>query len=203
VNALSVMGGGGESNNEYLDSTASRHPDPYHKMRLGWTRPKVRTNTDSGTVLLQAPSTMSSTGISNESPLLIYEPGYDYNYYLIEYRGPYSFDDQITSRGVAIWEVVTDATTHDAVSPMPNGYVATGDYTLSAPNFVRGDSVMWTRNHGMFVPPWYDGYTSQTQMRLLDVPTSTSVNFRFGACPAAISCPSGKSYSTTLCRCVP
>jgi M6 family metalloprotease-like protein len=96
---------GGEENE-------SIHLDPWHKINLGWVRPRYINVSPEQSGLercyaLSAPTTLTAEGELTEShrPLLVYE---DYmapnEYFLIEYRRRGTYDD-VWRSGVGLWTV--------------------------------------------------------------------------------------------------
>jgi M6 family metalloprotease-like protein len=95
------------------------HLDPWHKIQLGWIKPRIRPLTYPGScVQLDAPQTFTG----NREPLILYDPQRGRNeYFIIEHRsaadGAYDSELNGHARGIAIWYVRTDASFNAVLLP--------------------------------------------------------------------------------------
>ena len=152
------------------------HPtylDPYHRMRLGWTEPRVHSVREEGMAVLVAPQ----LGGADTRPVLLYSESKGVQeYFLVEYRHKElgAFDrywwDGGRDKGVLVWHVRTDAN-HDLFAfPAPGRASNEQDMSL----VYRGvtDSSTWAygtgrgffREDGTITLKWNDN--SDTGIRL-------------------------------------
>ena len=143
------------------DDRRTYHLDPWHKMRLGWLRPRIFSLGPGGVATVAA-----SQIISGETPVLLYDPAKGLNeYFIVEFR------NNRISAGVD-----HDANVTDSSSPAPFTNAAAGmavwhvnlnlpnskTYHEGSPNNQVGGSALW--NQMTPVLRWSDG--SQTATRL-------------------------------------
>ncbi len=150
------------------------HLDPWHKMQLGWVRPRIREIHDPANVeALVLPRLSGASGISDESPILIYDAlKGQREYFLLEYRRPTTtaggkYDADAYSQGLAAWWVGQDANRDSYIVDAPSGPPAI-DRTvwLFAPNGQRGDTRLWTAGDGEFSLRWFDGIDVGVRVRV-------------------------------------
>lgn len=137
------------------DGRESFHLDPRHKLQLGWIEPQIRSVPSSGTAVLRAPTNKRA-----DASLLLFDPSRPRTeYFIVEYRSPGSFDQNVCGEGLAIWHVAQDGRGNLVTIPSLNG--AAGDYwgifLEGAPMLQRGGNLLWRA--GMTTPPlrWLDG----------------------------------------------
>lgn len=176
--------------------------DPYHKMRLGWVRPKVRTVTDVDTVTLAAGAVASTPAISNESPILAYDPARGTRqYFLLEHRAPLGYDAQVVGRGVALWQVIADASFNPEV--MTSGVSQRGVYAINTLGMASASVIS---NSGMFLPFWYTGTWFNNRFRATNFSSNLqTVDLSFSptlTCPVQ-TCPKNTTWNASSCLCVP
>jgi M6 family metalloprotease-like protein len=107
-----LMGGTLDFNSN--DNPAIWHLDPWHKMKLGWLRPRLVPMSKGGGFVLrcaQAPGT--------EGAILLYDdtlPASQFarEFFMIEYRNPFPpvgarYDSDVADTGIIIWHIGTDA----------------------------------------------------------------------------------------------
>jgi M6 family metalloprotease-like protein len=151
------------------------HPDPWHKMRLGWAEPRLYDITSAvPPIELVAPGAEDPTGAA-----ILYSPQKaPHEYFMLEFRNPNQrrgrYDRNVASTGIAIWHVVTDPgfslrrfawptnnTTAPAnmlwlegVRPATGGTLRFGQVHE---DFERGGNTLWAG--GRMTPPlrWIDG----------------------------------------------
>lgn len=87
------------------------HPDPYHKMRVGWTKPVVQridNRTPPQFVPFVAPSAVDA--VSKYRPLLFYGNRYNFDrLFMLEGRRQYASDAAVQENGIAVWEIGLNA----------------------------------------------------------------------------------------------
>ena len=137
------------------DGREAFHLDPRHKLQLGWIEPQIRSVPSSGTAVLRAPTNRRA-----DASLLLFDPSRPRTeYFIVEYRSPGSFDQNVCGEGLAIWHVAQDGRGNLVTIPSLNG--AKGDYwgifLEGAPMLQRGGNLLWRA--GMTTPPlrWLDG----------------------------------------------
>ena len=104
---LSILGGRtGPENTIY-------HLDPWFKMRLGWTAPRImRVKPGGGVVTLTAPQLRGRRLIDTQRPVILYSPDKGTReFFILEYRNPDlgGYDVNAKSRGLVVWRIKTDA----------------------------------------------------------------------------------------------
>jgi M6 family metalloprotease-like protein len=136
------------------DDQRAYHLDPWHKMRLGWAEPMIRSIRTPGFEYLFAPQLLRG-----EAAVILYDPARGTNeYFIIEYRTRSTskgggYDRNVASEGLAIWHVQTDGNRNPIVIP------GVGDAVLQegAPGLAPGSRSLW--RSGSFTPllRWADG----------------------------------------------
>jgi M6 family metalloprotease-like protein len=164
----------------YNTDTSIVHLDPWHKMQLGWVRPRIREIHDPAAVeSIALPKQSIASGVSDESPLLLYDAKHGMReYFLIEYRQPTTaaggmYDADVGNYyhypgGVAIWWIDQDATGDSFIVPHPGGGI---DRTvwLFAPNGERGDTHLWGTSASEIALRWFDGSDVGVLLRVGDM----------------------------------
>ncbi len=153
----------------------SFHLDPWHKMQLGWSEPRIRSLRTGGVETLPAAQNMDPS-----APILLYDPTYGSNdFFILEYRtatsptGP-GYDASVAGNGLVIWHVVQDGY-HDPlrVNCDTNGACDFTVWTVGAPNLQKGGN-----------SPWSSGATTAFLQFLPAIPTDTRIHvqpFNLGA----------------------
>jgi M6 family metalloprotease-like protein len=84
------------------DNSDTRHLDPWNKMRLGWSEPRIMPLNTGGVATLPA----AYRQITN-APVILYDTNHGpTRFFLIEYRKRSSYDRDVLSDGLAIWHVM-------------------------------------------------------------------------------------------------
>jgi M6 family metalloprotease-like protein len=116
---LSLMGG-------TTDRARIYHLDPWHKMALSWSEPRVGSLRAGGKAVVAAAQLTQAN-----APVILYDPLGDPNeYFMLEYRTPTSpvgsgFDRNVAGSGLVIWHVRQDTgknperVTDLALGPLP------------------------------------------------------------------------------------
>ncbi len=101
---------------EGADDLSTYHLDPWHKIQLGWIRPRIYRLTDSGTcTVLEAVQYGRISTNPGHQPIILYDPRRGTNeYLLIEFRTPIApigggYDADVADQGIAIWYIQTNA----------------------------------------------------------------------------------------------
>lgn len=105
------------------DDTRTWHLDPWNKMRLGWSEPRLMLANTGGVVSLPAAHLRKSAApviVYNQFDYLNVTQGVD-RFFIIEYRSPKSYDRNVLSDGVVVWQVLH---TNKTIFPV----AATGAY---------------------------------------------------------------------------
>lgn len=134
------------------------HLDPWHKLVLGWSEPRVFTDTARGHVVL--------TGVNHaDGAALIHRPDRPLEFYLLEFRSRRSdvrvgYESWVPGRGVAIWHVKTSAPGVALMQPSVDPRY--GEYAVmhvGAPSGQHGRSELWGAGswHGL---GWSDSLAS-------------------------------------------
>jgi M6 family metalloprotease-like protein len=140
--------------------------DPWHKMQLGWVRPRIREIHDPGAAeSLVSPRLSTASGITDESPILFYDATRGTSeYFLAEYRMPNAatYDADVNGYyhnglGVAVWFVKQDANRDALLVANPDGTGQDRAVWLMAPNGIRGDTHLWSSLYSDFSLRWLDG----------------------------------------------
>jgi hypothetical protein len=161
------------------------HPDPWHKMLVGWIEPRVYDIAKAGTAKLAAQH-LSSSEPALTRPILLFNPHRGPSeFFLLEYRGysPVGFDQAGLLAGLVVWQVALDGTNRPFAVPAdrPN---CKGE-TLSIPSlFVRGPNWLLGENtpylpfHSPFSLKWLDGNDTGTRVTLAGDNPNRSLQWR-------------------------
>jgi M6 family metalloprotease-like protein len=133
------------------DDPSSVHLDPWHKMRLGWCKPRIHSLPAGGITQLPAAQVLARS----DAPLLLYDPARGTNdYFLLEYRTPffqgslYDADLANATNGLVIWHV----------GPKPGSGVPVA--TDGPPGLTRGSLFSWPSGAVTPLLAWLDGSPS-------------------------------------------
>jgi M6 family metalloprotease-like protein len=86
------------------DKNDTRHLDPWNKMRLGWSEPRIMLLNTGGVVTLPA----AHLQITN-APVILYDTNYGpRRFFFIEYRMQTNYDRNVLSNGMVLWHVIQD-----------------------------------------------------------------------------------------------
>ncbi|MDV3125845.1 hypothetical protein M1247_13030 [Mycobacterium sp. 21AC1] len=121
------------------------HLDSWHKLQLGWVKPKIRSMAAAG-------SEVVSTG-SDESIILWDIARRENEYFLFERRGPSLpgriYDSGVAGDGVLVWRISGNDVAH-----------------LGAPSLTYGGSSVWTAGSQTPLLRWADGTSSGISVRV-------------------------------------
>ncbi|MGL5850190.1 MAG: hypothetical protein ACRCZD_05330 [Phycicoccus sp.] len=124
------------------DDQVACHLDPWHKLVLGWSEPRVFASSARGHVVLR--------GVNHASaPIIVTRPDRPLEFYLVEFRRARSdlqvgYESWVPGTGVAIWHVRTSAPGVPLLQPSSDPRFA--EYAVmhvGAPTGVRGTSTLW------------------------------------------------------------
>jgi M6 family metalloprotease-like protein len=99
------------------------HLDPWHKMRLGWVKPRIHLVAPGGKTEQFTLSVPVRSASSTNAPLVLFDPSRvsgDYiEYFVLEFRNPQrsaatSYDAHAADAGVFVWQVRQHKTNHGA-----------------------------------------------------------------------------------------
>ncbi|MDR7476070.1 MAG: hypothetical protein QN175_13845 [Armatimonadota bacterium] len=96
----------------------SYHLDPWHKLQLGWSEPRIYSLRSSGSVLLPAANLARA-----DAPAILYDPVRGpQEFFILEYRsransGGLVYDGQVSGNGLAIWHVLQDPAKQPVLIP--------------------------------------------------------------------------------------
>lgn len=131
------------------------HLDPWHKMQLGWSPPRIRELQQGGRHSMQA------VNFLGDDCLLLYDPAHGIReFFLLEYRSRVNppgansrYDRDVAGNGLVIWHIEHGA---DKFPINVNDEYRTV-YSKGAPDLAFGGNTVWT--NGMTTPSlrWRDG----------------------------------------------
>jgi M6 family metalloprotease-like protein len=162
------------------DTLINWHLDPWHKMQLGWVKPRVHDLRTPGCESLQVPGAFNSGAVLGaESPVILFDSRRS-EYFMLEYRNPAaptgSYDRDVpTAGGLVIWSVrqganklIYEVETPDGIA---NGTVRSLWY-LSAPNQTPGQgsgtstAPLFTAANGDIKLRWSDNSSAGVTLRV-------------------------------------
>lgn len=129
---MSLMGG-----TEFSSEDVHRyfHLDPWHKIRLGWVKPRIHLVAPGGKTQQFTLSVPLQTASSTNAPLVLFDPSRDdgtfIEYFVLEFRNPArapvatSYDANMGDAGVVVWQVRQRKSNHSAWTRP--AFVAAGD----------------------------------------------------------------------------
>jgi M6 family metalloprotease-like protein len=171
------------------DGRQTFHLDPWHKLKLGWCEPRLRSLGSNGVETLWAAQMMRP-----DAQVVIYDPARGASeYFILEYRTPNSpngpgYDRDVAGGGLVIWQVKQG-------EPPPG---QPGVFTVGAPELSRGGNAVWSS--GVETPDlvWTDGTSTRT--RILVHPFNSGVGsivveWRVGQDTEAPPPPPGPGYA--------
>jgi M6 family metalloprotease-like protein len=143
------------------DDRRTFHLDPWHKMQLGWLRPRIFTLAAGGVATIAG-----SQILSPDTPLILYDPAKGTSeYFMVEFRSNrvstgFDHDANVTDQGtiavsgMAIWHVDPTLSNNPA-------------YHAGSPTLITGGSGLW---NGMTpVLTWTNGTATATRLNTLGV----------------------------------
>jgi M6 family metalloprotease-like protein len=152
-----------------IDEERIMELDPWHKMLVGWSEPRLVPIGNAGRAQLAAQHLPSSSEHERKRPLLIYDPRRGgAEFLLLEYRTPYrlGYDRNVVTSGLVIWHVVHDQAGHLAMLPSerPDCHGAFPNirpvFTRAAPDWKLGGTNAYTSANGDIVLKWMGGRDS-------------------------------------------
>lgn len=123
LGALDVYGSGAHSDNLTLMSGTGGGPDdrrtwyldPWHRMQLGWTMPRIVELSEAGSIARIAAPQTHDTNAYDRRPILLHDPRHPRQFFLIEYRSALGsgydlnlWDWRGNAFGTAVWQVMVD-----------------------------------------------------------------------------------------------
>jgi M6 family metalloprotease-like protein len=151
------------------DDRSTFHLDPWHKMQLGWSEPRIRSLQTSGTELLPAANTATV-----DAPIILQDPVRGTGeFFLLEYRTPanqigLNYDENVADAGLLIWHVKQDGNKQLVTVPslVTAGQVDSTLFAEGAPDLVRGGNIAW--HSGAVTPPlrWLDGTSTGIRIQV-------------------------------------
>jgi M6 family metalloprotease-like protein len=160
-----------------IDDRQTFHLDPWHRLRLGWTEPRVRMiGGAGGSAELVAPQAGGITLTEAKRPLLLVDPErYDVRtrrgeYFLVEFRASSAggYDANSGVRGVVVWQVSTTSDGGVEIIPsltVPRGIDASVN-TFGAPSGTRGGRGTWSQSDGRISLRYRDGTDARIVLRV-------------------------------------
>ena len=141
------------------DDRRTYHLDPWHKMRLGWLRPRIFSLGSGGVVTVAA----SQIGSLN-TPVILYDPVKGMSeYFMVEFR-----NNQVAGadHDINITDPGNPAPFTGVAMGMALWHIAPGNppaYHEGAPNLALGNSTLW---NGQMTPylRWADGSVTSTRV---------------------------------------
>jgi len=139
------------------DGQQTFHLDPWHKLKLGWCEPRIRSLGSNGVETLWAAQMRRP-----DAQVVLYDPARGASeYFILEYRtsssssGP-GYDREVAGSGLVIWQVKQG-------EPPPG---MPGVFTLGAPTLTRGGNGVW--GSGITTPylVWTDGASTLTRLQV-------------------------------------
>ncbi len=143
------------------------HVDPWHRIRLGWNKPRIYRLTDRGTCTTLDAAQIADTNLASSRPIILYDStnGIKKNLFL-EYRTQNTlagggYDEGVADEGLVIWHVQTENDTYKfeiIPSVINSGGWDAANFVVGAPNGLRGISELgnpyilkfWQASHGLF-----------------------------------------------------
>jgi M6 family metalloprotease-like protein len=123
LGAIDVYGSGAHSNNITLmsgtwggpDDRRTWYLDPWHRMQLGWTMPRILELSEAGSIARIAAPQSRHTNAYDRRPILLHDPRHPRQFFLIEYRSALGlgYDQNVwdwrnSAFGTAVWQVMVD-----------------------------------------------------------------------------------------------
>jgi hypothetical protein len=161
------------------------HPDPWHKMLVGWVEPRVYDIAKPGIAQLAAHH-LSSSEPALARPILLFDPKKGTReFFLLEYRAlsPVGFDQADLLAGLVVWQVALDGTNRPFAVPAdrPNckgETLSVPSLFVRAPNWQLGGNTPYLPFHSPFSLKWLDGKDSGTRVTLAGDNPNRSLQWR-------------------------
>lgn len=105
-----------------LESPEIYHLDPWHKMQLGWSEPRIFSLNASGNASVPSAQALEATG-----PIILYDPSVGTNeFFILEYRARNSpkgagYDVNVADEGLALWHIHQEPNHYPTLTPRYDG----------------------------------------------------------------------------------
>lgn len=149
------------------------HLDPWHKMMVGWTEPRVVAIGKAGSAKLAAQHLAPP---AEKRPLVIYDgmkgPS---EFFLLEYRtrSPLGFDQDVGNSGLVIWHVMLDRANHvfkvpaDRKNCKGETLPVQSLFVRGAPDWLLGSGRAYYATVGPITLKWMDGTDTGVQVSVV------------------------------------
>ena len=168
------------------------HLDAYHKMRFGWSEPRIVSLRAGGRFVLP----VATAGVA-DAPLVLYDPlRGTHEFFVLEYRSRaqvsanydayFAVIQAIVGEGLVIWQVATrpDHTpfvTTDSYQWVPGdpalappAYYSSSILNRSAPDLLATPNLPWAGNQTTPSLRWFDGTPMPARIRVLPFPAGAT-----------------------------
>lgn len=138
------------------DQRLTWHLDPWHKMRLGWQKPRIYSLRETSSSDFMFSPRYTNAELSGS--VLLYDPRRGTReYFMLEYRDRdlFSYDKDVPDDGVALWHIQTDSSR----KPLDIENEGRAVWTIGDDG-VHGGNSLFTSADGAFFPRWADGFWS-------------------------------------------
>jgi M6 family metalloprotease-like protein len=157
------------------DPALTMHLDPWHKMLVGWTEPRVFALGKPNREKLAAQHIEPGADMGYKRPILLYEAMKGTSeFFLLEYRthSGLGFDQAVVNSGVVVWQVALDAANRPFEMPADRKNCK-GEtlripslFVRGAPNWLMGGNTAYWGGDGPFSLKWMDGSDSGVRVTL-------------------------------------
>jgi M6 family metalloprotease-like protein len=149
------------------DGRQTFHVDPWHKMSMGWSDPRIRSLRAGGLESLSAAQEMDAAG-----QVILFDPARGVSeYFILEYRTAVSptssvYDQNVAGNGLVIW-YVKQQPNHDPVEiPSPvSEKLRVAVLSAGAPDLALGVNVPWGSGTTPYLS-WLDGTQTRTRIHV-------------------------------------
>lgn len=143
------------------DDRRTYHLDPWHKMQLGWSEPRIFDLRYANSTYLPA-----TQMIKADAPVILYDSQRGTGeFFIVEYRSQSArgggYDKNVATEGLAIWHVQQDANKAPTIINNPRESAV---FHAGAPSLTRGANQFW---RGREITPylrWLDGSMVRTNL---------------------------------------
>jgi hypothetical protein len=153
------------------------HLDPWHKMLVGWTEPRVYPMDKPGRARLAAQHVWQPADSALKRPILVYDAARGRSeFFLLEYRTPsrLGFDQDFTTSGLVIWHVMLDGAGRVFKAPADRkncrGEVLPAQtlFVRGAPDWQLGLSRAYIASNGAVALKWMDGTDAGVRLAITE-----------------------------------
>jgi hypothetical protein len=148
--------------------TNSYYLDPWHRLQIGWSEPRIRSLTAGGIETISANQLSDPT-----SPIILYDPVHGTNeFFILEYRTQNSpagsgYDANVVANGLAVWHIQQDSNHNPtSVASLTTTNLDVVVWNEGPPAFQRGASTLWGSGVVTTNLSWLSGQT-QTHLHVL------------------------------------